>query len=162
MAEFVCTLCGRCCMGMGKYVHILGNIGPSQIICRHGLGNETVYATIEKQYRDEFNETRNPPLPGWCPFLRRREDGETYACIIYQTRPRFCREFKCARIRILDASGRTAGIVKGRRTLSSREPALTALWDQEIAPLSIDDDSEWQRRARRCLERNGYRVEIYD
>jgi Fe-S-cluster containining protein len=163
MGEFVCTMCGRCCMGMGKYVKIVGSTGPNKVICQHELGKETCYATIEKPYRDDFDHEEDmETLTQWCPFLKRTNDEERYVCIIYQTRPRFCREFKCARMRIYDRENNEIGILKGRRTLSSDNKNLKELWEQKVSPLFMDDDTKWKETVKKILQDEEYLVEIYD
>ncbi len=162
MAEFVCTLCGKCCMGMGRYVNVVGTMG-SKVICRHELGEETCYATVEKPYRDDFDPDDPEPLhEGWCPFLYEEEPGSKYVCIIYATRPQFCRNFRCARMRIYDSSGAEAGIVKGRRSLQSENQDFVKLWEEKVAPIAIDDDDAWTEAVKEALEPDGYKIEVYD
>jgi uncharacterized protein len=53
--DFSCTKCGRCCFGMGKYVRVIGQMGMNQVVVKHEIANETVYATIPRKYRDDFD-----------------------------------------------------------------------------------------------------------
>jgi Fe-S-cluster containining protein len=159
---FECTLCGRCCMGMGNYVTIERKVNDAQYICRHGLAREIFHATVERPYRLEFMENAAGRDPKWCPFLMKTGDGETYACCIHATRPRFCREYKCYTVRILNAAGTEVGRVRGRRTLASEDPALLGLWEGTVAPLSAADDAGWRRELKRILGEAEYRVVFYD
>ena len=162
MAEFVCTLCGRCCMGMGKYVKIAGVMG-NQVIARHEIGKETFHATIERAYRDDFDpDDESPDHPEWCPFLRQIEGEEQYVCIIHATRPQFCRDFVCCRMRIYSTDGRVLGRVRGTTLLSTTDTGLQELWDREMSRLSTENDAEWMEQVRERLETDGYVVEIYD
>ncbi|MEA2035524.1 MAG: YkgJ family cysteine cluster protein [Euryarchaeota archaeon] len=163
MTEFVCTICGRCCMGMGRYVKVISSMGNGQIIGRHELGKETFYGRIEKPYRNSFdpdNDERDAP-EGWCPFLKKISD-EKYVCIIYNTRPQFCRNFKCCRMRIFDNKGSETGMIKGKATLSTDDSSLNELWAEKIAPIPFTDDKGWMSEVIHILEEKGYSVEVYD
>jgi len=94
--EFVCDLCGRCCMGLGRYVKVKAVMPGNKVAVVHEMGKETCFATIEKPFRDIFDEDGHPPPhENWCPFLCEIKEGEEYRCMIYETRPEFCRNFQC-------------------------------------------------------------------
>jgi Fe-S-cluster containining protein len=159
---FECTLCGRCCMGMGRYVTIEREVNDTRYICHHGLTKEMFHATVERRYREEFLKNAAGRDPKWCPFLMGAGNEETYTCCIYATRPRFCREYKCYTVRILNAAGTEVGRVRGRRTLASEDSALLRLWEGTVAPLSAADDARWRRDLKRILEEADYRVLFYE
>jgi Fe-S-cluster containining protein len=149
-------------MGMGKYVKIKGSMGPNKYICVHELTNETVYATVEKPYRDTFDPDERDTPEEWCPFLAEGEEEETYVCVIHGTRPRFCRDFVCASMRIYTQDGVEAGKVSGKGSLVSSDDHLNALWKEQINPISAGIDEEWKTKAIEVLESEGYRIEVYE
>ena len=154
MGEFICTRCGKCCMHMKPYVKILGRLGPFRFICRHELGKETKEVVIERDFRDRFG-TDGGGKENWCPFLLAGEGDASYACAIYGTRPGFCREFACARMRIYGKTGALLGVVKGRGSLVTEDPDLRALWEECHHGTGLEE-------AARCLRRKGYEVEVYE
>ncbi|MDT8358433.1 MAG: YkgJ family cysteine cluster protein [Methanomicrobiaceae archaeon] len=153
MGEFVCTRCGKCCMSMKPYVKILGRLGPFRFLCRHELGQETREVVIERDCRDRFSDEENGE-GNWCPFLLEDEGDEGYSCAIYGTRPRFCREFACARMRVYGKDGSLVGTLKGKKSLVTADPALQALWEGSLGT-DLDEAASRLRGA-------GYRVEMYD
>ena len=153
MGEFVCTRCGKCCMNMKPYVKILGSLGPFRFLCRHEIGQETREVVIERDCRDRFT-ARKKGGGNWCPFLLEDVGGAGYSCAIYVTRPRFCREFACARMRIYGKDGSLVGTLKGKNSLVTDDPALRALWEESLGT-GLDE-------AASCLQNAGYRVEVYD
>jgi len=145
---------------MAKFISSMGN---GQIVGRHELGKETFYATIEKPYRksfDPYGDDSDVP-ERWCPFLKKIND-EKYVCIIYNTRPEFCRNFKCCRMRIFDQKGSEIGMIKGKATLSTDNTSLNELWAKKIEPIQFIDDKRWVSEVIHILEENGYIVEEYD
>jgi hypothetical protein len=158
----VCTLCGKCCMGMGKYVKIKGSMGPNKYICVHELSNETVYATVEKPYRDDFDPDERDTPEEWCPFLSEGEGEETFVCVIHGTRPKFCRDFVCASMRIYTQDGVEAGKVSVKGSLVSKDDHLNTLWKDQINPIITGNDEAWKAKAVEVLEPEGYRIEVYD
>jgi Fe-S-cluster containining protein len=160
-AAFECTLCGRCCMGMGRYVTVERKMSATQYLCRHQLGKEVFYATIERPYRDRF-EAGEGREEAWCPFLMQQPDGTGHVCIVHATRPRFCREYRCYSVKIDDPAGEEAGRVKGRRTLATGDARLEAIWNERVVPLTTADDRRWREEVKILLEKEGYRVTIVD
>lgn len=148
-------------MGMGRYVKIKGSMGP-KYICVHELSKETVYATVEKPYRDTFDPDERDTPPEWCPFLQKGEREGTWVCIIHATRPRFCRDFVCAVMRIYTREGAEAGRVSEKFSLISADERLNALWKERIDPLIAGNDPEWKAQAAEIIASEGYRLEVYD
>lgn len=159
--RFECTICGRCCFGMGKYVRVVGQMGPNRVAVRHELSNETCYATIEKQFRDDFNLAQAMRVSeGWCPFLRETEDGE-YPCIIHETRPRFCRNFTCCRMRVYSSDGVPVARVKGKSSMLTDDDDFAEWWKKSIASLPCEG-REWEEETSRILASEGFRAVWYD
>lgn len=148
-------------MGMGKYVKIKGSMGANRYVCVHELSNETVYATVEKAYRDDFDPDERDTPEEWCPFLQKGEEEGTFVCVIHGTRPAFCNDFVCASMRIYTQDGAEAGKVSEKGSLVSRDDRLNALWKERIAPFATGGD-EWKEKAVGTLEAEGYRIEVYD
>jgi len=159
MAEFVCTRCGKCCMRMGNHVTVVTRMGPYRYACTHGLGNQSFYATVERPFRDRAPNPGSVER-GWCPFLVEEGDG-IYHCAIHASRPPVCQAFQCCRMRIFDRDGAEAGVVKGRRSLSTHRSDLQEIWDAEVEPITTGDDREWADRVESVLSRRGFTVEEY-
>ncbi|MDD4127221.1 MAG: YkgJ family cysteine cluster protein [Methanomicrobium sp.] len=162
MAEFVCTLCGRCCMGMGRYVKITGRMSPEKYAVFHELSNEIFYPIVMRQYRDEFSlDERETPLE-WCPFLLEKNSSGEYHCAVHDTIPSFCRKFKCYIYKIYNSDRNYAGEVKGKSTLVSKDESLKKIWDDDVMKYPIDNLSLWKKNMFSVLETKGYIVEEYD
>lgn len=155
---FTCTLCGKCCMGFGRYITIIKRTGPQEYLCQETITRQEFTAGVEAEYLPFF---RRPSVqwsrPTACPFLR--EDSGRYICTIYSHRPEFCREYICARMRVLKG-GEIAGELKGRRTLKTDDRRLQRVWDDEIEPLSLPDP-EWEKETDRVLTGAGYETVWY-
>ncbi|WP_342678437.1 YkgJ family cysteine cluster protein [Methanofollis sp. UBA420] len=151
---FTCTLCGRCCMGFGRSVRILRQTGPQEFRCTVAITGETFTARVEDRYLPAF---RRPSVqwtnPAACPFLR-AEKG-TYVCTVHASRPSFCRDFACCRMRVLRAGG-VVGELKGRLDLRTDDPVLKALWEKEVVPRAGDAGDAWHADADRVLGDAGY------
>ena len=156
--DFSCTKCGRCCFGMGKYVKVIGQMGANQVVVKHEISGETCYATIPRTYRDDFDfaEARSV-TEGWCPFLC-EEDGK-YPCIIYDSAPKFCRDFKCCRMMVFDAEKTPVARVKGKDSVLTDDDTFSEWWKSTIAVLP---DENWEDVASSLLEARGYRAVWYD
>lgn len=155
---FSCTKCGRCCFGMGKYVKVIGQMGANQVVVKHEISGETCYATIPRKYRDDFDfaEARSV-TEGWCPFLCEEEDG--YPCIIFDSAPKFCKDFMCCKMRVLDVAGAPVARVKGKGTVLTDDDAFSGWWKSMVALLP---DENWEEEASSLLEQKGYRAVWYD
>jgi hypothetical protein len=122
---------------------------------------EYFVATVAGEYGTLFADSSKGD-PSACPFLRRDSEGGHSICAIYPTRPSFCRAFRCSHADILDFKGIKIGKVGGKRSLLSRDPALIALWEQQVVPLRETDDLRWKEQVKFLLEREGYRVILYE
>lgn len=150
---FTCTLCGRCCFGFGRYIVVLKQNGPQEYRCRETITRREFTARIDDRYRHLF---ARPSVqwthPAACPFLR--QDGENYICTIHSSRPQFCRNYRCVRMRV-ERDGAVVGELRGKSSLKTEDAALSALWEKRIAPLDHDDPA-WPDEAARILEEAGY------
>jgi Fe-S-cluster containining protein len=156
MAEFICTRCGKCCVSLGRHLTIERSISPIQHYCRNGITGEIIPVIVAPEHREIF--TVGEKNAGWCPFLRKAEDG-TFTCTIYVVRPRICREFKCRTMVIYTSDGRKAGEIAGRTSLSTEDSRLETLW-KELAQSGRPDDPAFFDRIRRELARHGYHAEM--
>lgn len=156
---FVCTLCGRCCMGFGRSVRVLRQTGPQEYRCRVAVTGEEFTAHVEDRYLPAF---RRPSVqwkhPAACPFLR--EEGGTYVCTVHASRPSFCRNFSCCRMRVL-RDGEVVGELKGRLDLRTADPALKALWESRVVPCADEEGNAWHAVADDALEKAGYTAVWY-
>lgn len=162
MAEFICTLCGRCCMGMGKYVKISGQIGQGRYAAHHGLSNETFYPSIMREYRDTFSPYDRKTPKEWCPFLLDADESGKYICVIHDSLPSFCRNFKCYLFKIYNSDNIYVGEVKGKTTLISNDEILNKMWNDEISNISTENMSLWRKSMISALEKKGYFVVDYE
>jgi Fe-S-cluster containining protein len=151
-------MCGKCCFGMGKYIRLVGQMGMNQVVVRHDISNETVYATIPRRYRDDFDfgEARLV-TEGRCPFLI-EEDG-LYPCMIYDSAPKFCKDFVCCKMKVFDTAGKLVARVNGQCSVISDDLGFSEWWKKTIAILPNEN---WEKHASSILEQNGYRVVWYD
>ncbi|WOF15781.1 hypothetical protein F1737_03265 [Methanoplanus sp. FWC-SCC4] len=162
MAEFLCTLCGRCCMGMGRYVKITGQMGSGKYAARHEISKETFYATVDRKHRNSFDPfDRSTPVE-WCPFLIDADEEGNYYCAVHDSIPGFCRNFKCCSYRIFDRDKNSVGRVKGSFNLISDDNDLKSIWESEIKSLSCNDEEEQKEQMISVLSKKGYFVEEYD
>lgn len=154
-------MCGKCCMGMGRYVKITGMIGQNRYAVQHTMSGEFCYATVEPRFRNEIKKGEDM---GWCPFLCEvEEDGcRKYYCAIYDTAPKFCKDFQCCRARILDANGTEKGEIKGRRTLVTEDENLKEIWDSNKEVNDITDEAKWAEMMGEILKNKGYSLVVYE
>ncbi|MDD3977368.1 hypothetical protein L1994_03300 [Methanomicrobium antiquum] len=162
MAEFVCTLCGRCCMGMGRYVKITGHMGPDRFVAVHELANEVFYPVVMRKYRDDFSVDERETPKEWCPFLMDKDESGNYLCAVHDTAPSFCKKFKCCIFKIFDRNKNYAGEVKGKSTLISKDENLKNIWNEDIMTYPIDDISAWKKNMQSKLAEKNYILEEYD
>jgi Fe-S-cluster containining protein len=97
-------------------------------------------------------------LPAACPFFRYDQASSKGYCTVHLTRPEICRDYGCWRILILDAGGKRAGRIMGRRHLASEDDRLTRLFEEHINHLSEADDTAWDERVIPVLVAAGYIV----
>lgn len=148
---FRCTDCGRCCVSLGRSISIERRVTGRHYDCREAVTSEAFRAEVSEEYREAV------PSSAGCPFLVVTSPGAS-ACACYETRPRLCREYRCASMRIFGPDGTECGHVGGRRSLLTDDPALLALW----APGAGEEDAAWRMRIEEVLVRAGYGVEWYD
>ncbi len=162
MTGFTCTRCGKCCISLGRHMHIIRSVSPFSHSLRTRVSGETLHVQVSPAFRKLFL-SRSPPAfePGWCPFLRRTADG-FYVCTIYPSRPSVCRTFRCCTMRIFDKAGGEAGKVKGRCSLSTVDPALREIWDREVMPAAGLPEEQFATLCISILASHGYGCEIYD
>lgn len=150
---FSCTLCGRCCMGSGRYITVLKQTSPQEYRCREKITHREFTARVDDRHLALFGR---PSVqwthPAACPFLR--QEGEAYICTVYASRPLFCREYRCVRMRV-EKDGAAVGELRGKISLKTADAALSALWDEQIVPLDLPDRA-WRLEVARILEDAGY------
>jgi len=150
---FSCSLCGRCCMGFGRYITVLNQKNPQECRCRETITRREFTARVDGLHLALF---KRPSVqwthPAACPFLR--QDGETYICTVHSSRPSFCREYRCVRMRV-ERDGVPVGELRGKISMKTEDAALSALWDERIVPLDLQDPA-WRQEAARILEEAGY------
>jgi uncharacterized protein len=148
---FRCTDCGRCCVSLGRSISIERRVTGRHYDCREAVRRESFRAEVGEEDRSVV------PSSAGCPFLVRRSP-EQWACACHESRPRLCREYRCASMRVYDRDGTERGHVGGRRSLVTDDPAVLALWDAGDG----EEDAAWRRRIERVYTEAGYRVEWYD
>jgi uncharacterized protein len=158
MAVFVCTKCGNCCRAIGRQIEIERRLGPKDCYCRFLLTGERSLVHLEPGF--SLPDEDEPAETGNCPFLQDGTGGTI--CMIYATRPRWCREFQCIAMQIADRQGEPIGKVSGRRSLSTANPDLQVCWEQQVKPLISPDDRAWMQQTAAILRRAGYQVRVYD
>ncbi|NLX48843.1 MAG: YkgJ family cysteine cluster protein [Methanospirillum sp.] len=149
--SFVCTSCGRCCSSLGRSISIVRRVTGRHFDCQEAVRHESFRAEIADEYRGSV------PSGEACPFLVRTALDEAI-CACYQTRPRLCREYRCASMRVFDSGGVERGHVGGRRSLLSDDPILVALWDSGDG----ENDATWRKRMDAAITAVGYRADWYD
>lgn len=147
-------------MVSGKHIRIERKLGERDYYCRDLISNNLVMTHVESPYLPGFREKGGyQEDEDRCHFLVRTREG--YACVVYNTRPLSCREFKCCRMRVYQGEKNLIGTIKGRRSLSTMDPDLEKLWNDRIRLLGIDEDGQWDMKVKKILEDSGYIVELY-
>ena len=187
MAKFECDWCGKCCTSFGEFITIERQLSGSDYYCRYGITNEIFPVHVQREFAgeidEEFTEYGSAGGSGrrGCIFLRKNPEGTGFACAVYVTRPPVCREFRCYRLLIYQASsGELRGKVVGRGDLKTCDGNLKTIWDEEIANLphpsspvraraggaphvydTVQDpgDGEWVTTVLAILAAHGYRGE---
>lgn len=161
MMKFDCTRCGKCCMGSGRHIRIERKLGERDYYCRDLISGNLTMTHVESPFLPVFREKGGYLEDNdQCHFLIRTTEG--YACVVYNSRPVSCREFKCCRMRIFRGGKTLSGSIKGRRSLSTADPDLEKLWNDRIRSLQIEDDGQWDIKVKTVLEDAGYTVELYN
>ncbi|WP_067051433.1 YkgJ family cysteine cluster protein [Methanofollis ethanolicus] len=156
---FACIQCGECCSQMGDVHVVREECGDGSFLMENRYTGE-VHAVRVDPDKTHFFPDRSvfARWPLACPFLREDPADGKACCIIHQTRPDICREYRCWRLLILNARGTRAGRVMERRHLAADDPALAAFWETHVAKIREDDDARWDERAVLLLVQAGYRV----
>jgi len=156
---FRCQQCGECCSSMGQVIGIKDQTGPFEYLIRFFITMEERQVQIDPDKRDLFSSqdiVKNRPMA--CPFLRERAPG-TVICTVHQTRPDLCRQYGCFRILVCGRRGERFGrVMDNTRYFTTMDHELRALWDKEIASISIADEMCWEEEVARILSAAGYRV----
>jgi Fe-S-cluster containining protein len=156
---FECSQCGECCSHLGLVHRIKEDLGNGRFLLLNQYTGEVTDVAIDSDkvalYSDTGTFLREPEA---CPFFRIRGDDNKGYCTVHRTRPEICRDFSCWRVLILDAEGRRAGRIMFHQTFVPEDPALSALWEERIAPLPSDDDAAWVEDVVRILIEAGYTV----
>ncbi len=150
---FRCTDCGRCCVSLGRSITIERRLTGRHFDCREAVHGERFRAEVDEVHRGAV------PARDGCPFLIWRAPG-TSTCTCHASRPRVCREFRCARLRVCDGAGDECGRLVGRGSLLTDDPSLKNLWE-ELGPVGTDDAAD-RERIDRALMAGGYHGEWYD
>jgi len=160
MVAFDCTWCGKCCASFGEFIKIERQLTSRDYYCRYGIRNELFLAHIEGDYIDSQPPSlkEGEPVKG-CPFMRKNPAGKGFACAIYSTRPRICREFRCYRMVIYHIDRHECGRIMGRNELKTNDELLAQIWKEQIAPLPHNDDARWEKLVTATLAHHGYRGE---
>jgi len=149
-------------MSLGRHIQVIRTTSPRSFLISVRVTRETLPVQVVPSLVALFSRTDPPAWErGWCPFLRRQDDG-IFSCTIYPFRPRICHEFRCMTMRIRDGTGQEVGRVKGRSSLESSDPRLVQLWNDAVAPLAGLPGDEFASRCRGILASHGFDLEIFD
>ncbi|MGB4234757.1 MAG: YkgJ family cysteine cluster protein [Methanoregulaceae archaeon] len=154
MATFTCTRCGKCCISLGRHIRIERSLSPVQHYVRNAISGEIMMVTIHPDKRALFSEK---PGEGWCPFLRRDQDG-LFSCTIYENRPAICRDFRCLTMVITGPDGTEAAQVVGKATIITRDTVLEELWNSLKKQVPAGDPG-WLLHMQKGLVARGYILE---
>jgi len=144
-------------MYMGDYIVIEHQIGPFEFACESVSTGTPFIARIDDDKHMIFlDRTFQDQHPSACRFLR--PDGDLVRCVIHETSPCQCKNYRCEVMRIFNTHGDRIGTVTGNLSLHSDDAALRKAWDavERIIPHLSDDAEIWLQT---YLEGKGYRVE---
>jgi len=160
MAAFKCNRCGKCCASYGEFIRIERQLTSRDYYCRYGINNELFLAHIEGDFADNYPPGSNGGKPEkGCPFVQKNPSGEGFACAVYATRPRICREFRCYRMLVYHRHGHECGRILGQADLKTTDETLARIWKEKIAPLLSHDVARWEKSVITALAAHGYRGE---
>ena len=154
---FTCRQCGTCCLYMGDYIVIEHQIGSFEFACESVSTGTPFIARIDDDKHQIFlDHAFSDQHPTACRFLR--PDGGLKRCVIHESSPCQCKNYRCVVMRILDPQGNHIGTVTGTLSLHSNDPALRSVWEAAERRISnLSEDAElWLQK---YLESQGYRVE---
>jgi Fe-S-cluster containining protein len=144
---------------MGEVIGIREQTGPFEYRLWFTTNGEERQVRIDPDKRDLFlSQDILEKRPIACPFLRERTLG-TVICTVHQTRPDLCRQYGCFRILVCNRRGERLGrVMDNTRYFTTMNHELRALWDKEIAPITIADEMCWEEEVARILSAAGYQV----
>jgi uncharacterized protein len=169
MAEFVCDLCGRCCVSLGPLMTIERQLNEKDYYCRSKIDNSLFLAHVDPAYSEEISDefsggSDTPSSPGKepCRFLRKSHQGAGFHCAIYSTRPKVCRDFRCYRMVIYNPEGKVSGRVIGKNTLRTEDTTLEDLWGENVSQVPYANPVLWNEKVSAILAERGYRADIVE
>jgi Fe-S-cluster containining protein len=169
MAEFVCDLCGKCCVSLGPLITIERQLNEQDYYCRCKIDNSLFLAHVEPAYNEEIADefsAGSDTLPGPgkepCRFLRKSHQGAGHHCAIYATRPKVCREFRCYRMVVYNSGGKACGRVIGKNTLRTEDSTLEDLWGERVYQVPHANPVLWNEKVSAILAERGYRAEVVE
>jgi len=143
-------------MYLGDYIAIEEQIGPFTFRCCSVSTGTEFTAEIDPDKRHLFADSgwidRHPTA---CRFLR--PDGDLIRCTIHRDSPAQCKSYRCAVMRIADASGNEIGRITGTLALHSDDPALRAAYDAAMDKIRKNEDGA-EERLEAFLHTCGYRT----
>lgn len=146
-------------MGMGKYVKITGMMGPGNYAVVHKISGENLFARIEKDFRDDYDPFTDSH-EDWCPFLSEPDEKGQHHCVIYSTRPSFCKDFICCQGRIYDSYGQNSGRIRDEKTLLSEDAELKEIW--KCIESSDHSGDLLKAKITEIMTKAGYRADFYE
>jgi uncharacterized protein len=160
MATFVCDHCGKCCLSFGAFITLERKISDRDYYCRYEITNELFPVHIAAEDDALFSESLPAGVnPKSCPFLRKNPNGAGFACTIYSTRPRVCRDFRCYHTIVYNPEGVVCGTVSGRCDLKTSDENLKKIWKENVEPIPLQDHTAWMKAVIKILSEHGYRGE---
>lgn len=147
-------------MSYGAFITIERKISDRNYYCRYGITKELFPVHIAPEYSDLFSDPLPVEVnPKSCPFLRKKCNDAGFACTVYPTRPRPCRDFRCYHMLIYNPGGEVCGRVKARFDLKTTDEHLKRIWKEKVEPLPRQDHVAWMRAVIPKLAAHGYRAE---
>jgi uncharacterized protein len=158
MVAFKCTRCGKCCTSFGDFIKIERQLNHRDFYCRYRITNELFLAHVEGDYTVNYppDSKEGKPVKG-CPFLKKNLSGDGFTCVVFTTRPRVCKEFRCYRMLIYDREWNECGRIMGTHDLKTMDKTLEKIWKDEVSPLPGPKDSKHEKRVIDILAAYGYR-----
>lgn len=167
MAEFVCDLCGKCCVSLGPLITIERQLNEQDYYCHSKIDRSLFLAHVDPEYSEEIaneysgeSETPSTPEKNPCLFLRKSRQGAGNHCAIYSTRPKVCRDFRCYRMVIYNTEGKVSGRVMGKNTLRTEDTMLVDLWRKHISPVPHANPVLWNEKVSAILAEHGYKADV--
>ena len=169
MAEFVCDLCGKCCVSLGPLITIERQLNEQDYYCRSKIDNSLFLAHVDPAYSEEISDefaAEDAAHSGQekkpCRFLRKNRQGEGILCTVYSTRPKICRDFRCYRMLIRNHEGAVCGRVIGKNTVRTEDTALENLWKEQVTVIPYGDTAAWTEKVAGILSEHGYCADIIE